>query len=275
VQGEWPSHPELLDWLATEFVQSGWDIKHIQKLIVLSATYRQSSAAAPALFARDPENRLLARGPRIRLQAEFIRDLALSASGLLNPDIGGKSVTIYQPENLWEEIGYRSDGLYQKFTLSQGRDLYKRSLYTYWKRTVPPPSFALFDAPSRETCTVYRPRTNTPLQALALMNDPTYLESARKLAEHIMTDGGATIEQRLTYAFRLATSRKPTVKEIAVLQKVFTDQLAAFRKDPEQAKKLLGVGMAPRNEKLDPAELAAWTMIASVILNLDETMTKG
>ena len=299
-QGELPSHPELLDWLASEFVgqasqpdQSrttsgervglgsptyGWDIKHLQRLIVTSATYRQASRVTPALTARDPENRLMARGPRHRLSAEGIRDLALSVSGLLQHKIGGPSVSPYQPPGLWEELMARADGknwTAQEYSQSHGADLYRRTMYTFWKRTCPPAQLATFDAPDRETCTVRRARTNTPLQALVLMNDPTYVEASRKLAERILLEGGVTTDDRIAFAFRLTTARKPTARELGVLRRVFEQQLARFQADPTAAMKLLSVGETPRNEKLASAELAAWSAVASVILNLDETVTKG
>ncbi len=279
-QGEWPSHPELLDWLASEFIESGWDVKHMQRLIVTSAAYRQSSAVTPALLAKDPENRLLARGPRLRLQVEFIRDQALAISGLLNPAIGGASVSPYQPAGIWEELAYRADGknfTAQEYSQSHGRDLYRRTMYTFIKRTAPPPSLVTFDAPDRETCTVRRARTNTPLQALILMNDPTYVEASRKLAERIMTEppAAASREDRIIFAFRLATARPPTLDELKLLRKVFDTQLATYRANTAAAVKLLSVGESPRDERLDPAELAAWTVVAQVILNLDETVTKG
>jgi hypothetical protein len=283
-QGELPSHPELLDWLAVEFMSPSqgqtipkWDVKALMKLIVTSATYRQSSAVTPALFARDPENRLLARGARLRLQAEFIRDQALAVSGLLNGKIGGASVSPYQPPGLWEELASRLDGknwTAQTYVQSHGPDLYRRTMYTFWKRTSPPPTLTTFDAPDRETCTVRRARTNTPLQALVLMNDPTYVEASRKLAERMMTEA-VNPEDRITFAFRLATARRPTTTEVAVLRRIFEEELAVYRKDGKAALKLLSVGEAKRNEKLDVAELAAWATVASVILNLDETLTKG
>jgi hypothetical protein len=277
VQGERPSHPELLDWLATEFIRTGWNVKELQKLIVMSAAYRQSSKVTPQLLARDPENRLLARGPRLRLQAEFIRDQALAVSGLLNGDIGGKSVSPYQPPGLWEELMSRADGANwtaQTYVQDHGKDLYRRTMYTFWKRTSPPPTLATFDAPDRETCTVRRARTNTPLQALVLMNDPTYVEASRKLAERLMTEA-KTVEDRITLAFRLATARRPSENELQVLRKLFTAEHEMYRKDGAGALKLLSVGEARRNPKLDTAELAAWATVASVILNLDETVTKG
>ena len=278
-QGEAPSHGELLDWLAVEIKEKGWDVKGMIRILVTSATYRQSSAAPPELLSKDPENRLLARGPRYRLTAEFVRDQALAVSGLLDGRMGGVSVFPYQPAGLWEELMARSDGdqfTAQKYVQSHGADLYRRSMYTFWKRTSPPPSLAAFDAPDRETCTVRRGRTNTPLQALVLMNDPTYVEAARKMAERVMNEAaGATPEERIAFAFRLATARKPAAEEAAVLRKIYDAQLAHFRSTPEAASKLLTVGESPRDEKLDPADLAAWTTVASTILNLDETITKG
>ena len=306
-QGEPPSHPELLDWLAAEFMgirnsevgsrnddpavpkAIGWDVKQLQRLIVTSATYRQSSKHSdvrqdiPTSDLRlpnsnDPENRLLARGPRHRLPAEGIRDLALSVSGLLQHKIGGPSVSPYQPAGLWEELMARADGknwTAQEYSQSHGADLYRRTMYTFWKRTCPPAQLATFDAPDRETCTVRRARTNTPLQALVLMNDPTYVEASRKFAERILLEGGTTADERLTFAFRLATSRRPTPRELTVLRRVFDQQRARFQADPSAAAKLLSVGESPRTEQLPAQELAAWAALANVILNLDETVTKG
>jgi hypothetical protein len=277
-QGERPSHPELLDFLATEFIGCDWDVKKLQRLIVTSATYRQSSAVRPDLHAHDPENRLLARASRLRLPAEFIRDQALSVSGLLNGEIGGHSVSPYQPPGLWEELASRLDGANwtaQTYVQSKGRDLYRRSMYTFWKRTSPPPTLTTFDAPDRETCTVRRARTNTPLQALILMNDPTYVEASRKLAERILSEGGADAEVRIAFAFRLVTARPPRPTEVAVLRKVLDEQLAAYHRDTQAALKLLKVGEAPRQQKFQAAELAAWSVLASILLNLDETITRG
>ena len=271
-QGEAPSHPELLDWLAVEFVKSGWDTKAIIRTIVRSATYRQESQATPALVERDPENRLLARGPRFRLPAEMIRDQALTAAGLLYEKQGGPAVKPYQPDGLWEQLSVIDDKkLYER---SKGADLYRRSLYTYWKRTVPPPALATFDAPTREFCTVRRPLSTTPLQALALLNDETYVEAARKLAERMMTEGGKLPAERLRYGFRLAASRPPTASEFALLQSGWERRRAIYAKDRAAAGKLLAAGESPRNTALDAAELAAYTTVASVLLNLDEVITK-
>jgi hypothetical protein len=274
VQGEPPVHPELLDWLATEFVRSGWDVRAMQRLIVTSAAYRQSSKVTRALLEKDPENRLLARGPRGRLPAEMIRDTALAASGLLNDQIGGPSVFPYQPNGLWEEMAFGEGFSAQSYEQSHGKDLYRRGMYTFWKRTVPPASLATFDAPDREKCTARRALTNTPLQALALLNDPTYVEASRALAERALLEGGKDVNARLAYAFRLATARKPSDKETNVLRALLGARLASFRRDKPSAIKLLSVGESPRDVRLDAAELAAWTTVASVIFNLDETITK-
>lgn len=276
-QGEWPSHPELLDWLATEFIQSGWDVKALQKRIVMSATYRQSSRMTPEMFERDPENRLLARGPRFRLKAEFIRDQALQLAGLLGTDIGGRSVNPYAPGDLWGELSQRSDSgnwTAQFFVQDHGADLYRRSMYTFWKRTSPPPQMSTLDAPDREVCTVRRPRTNTPLQALVLMNDPTYIEASRKFAERLLL-AARTEDERLALAFRTATGRTASDRELAALRKVYAEQLARYRKNVASAVELLKVGEAPYDNRFNLSELAAWTMVASTLLNLDETMTKG
>ena len=274
VQGEPPVHPELLDWLATEFVRTGWDIRAMQRLIVTSATYRQSSKVTEALLEKDPENRLLARGPRFRMPAEMIRDTALAASGLLNDEIGGPSVLPYQPKGIWEELAFGDGFSAQSYEQSHGKDLYRRGMYTFWKRTAPPASLATFDAPDREKCTGRRALTNTPLQALVLLNDPTYVEAARALAQRTLLEGGTNEKSRMAYAFRLATARKPSGKETGVLRKLLETELAAFTKNPQAATKLLDVGESARDKRLNPTELAAWTTVASVILNLDETVTR-
>ena len=269
-QGERPVHPELLDWLASEFVESGWDVKALLKTIVTSATYRQASKVTPELIERDPENRLLARGPRYRLPAGTIRDQALAVSGLLVDEIGGPSVRPYQPEGLWVELTF-ADAKYQPDT---GDKLYRRSLYTYWKRTVAPPAMMTFDATDRETCTVRETRTNTPLQALNLMNDVTYVEASRKLAERMMTAGGATPDERIAHGFRLALARTARPKEQGVLRGVFERFRDKYADDPDAAAKLLAEGESEYDESLDKAELAAYAGIASLILNLDEAVTK-
>ena len=272
VQGEQPSHPALLDWLATEFMGNGWNVKKLQRLIVTSSTYRQSSKLTPELVARDPENRLLARGPRFRVDGEVVRDTALFVSGLLVDKQGGKSVKPYEPSGLWEAVSFNNS---QKYVPDKGEGQYRRSLYTYWKRQSPPPNMLLFDAPTREYCVVRRPRTNTPLQALALMNDPQFVESSRAFAQRMMLEGGKTEKDRIAWAFREATSRKPGVDETKVLLDVYQKELADFRKDEAAAEKLMSVGSFRANSDLDKAELAAWTTVASMILNLDETVTKN
>ncbi len=272
-QGDAPSHPQLLDWLATEF-RSGWDVKGLQRLIVTSATYRQSSRVTPELLEKDPENRLLARASRFRLSAEAVRDNALAASGLLNRQIGGASVFPYQPGGLWKEMAYGEKYTAQYYQQSQGQDLYRRTMYTFWKRTIPPPTLVAFDAPDRETCTVRRARTNTPLQALILMNDPTYVEAARVLAERIMKQARLAVDERIGLAFRLTTARQPTTVEVAILRRIFEAQLAENQSDPKSAALLLQVGESSFDQSLDRRELAAWTAVTSSILNLDETITR-
>ncbi|APZ94254.1 DUF1553 domain-containing protein [Fuerstiella marisgermanici] len=271
-QGEWPSHPELLDWLAVEFRESGWDTKHILKLIVMSATYQQDSRITKKGMERDPENRLLARGPRFRLDAEAVRDNALAISGLLRNRAGGPSVKPYQPAGLWEAVSYGGDLSYQP---DNGEGLYRRSLYTYWKRQSPPPALLAFDAPTRETCTVNRPRTNTPLQALVLMNDVTYVEAARAMAQRIMELPSGNTADRIEFAFRLATARTPVAKETQVLQRIYEQQLKRFENNPQAALDLLSAGESQRDPSLDTAHHAAWTTVASMILNLNETITKN
>jgi hypothetical protein len=272
-QGEPPSHPELLDWLATELVRTGWDIKAMQRLIVTSATYRQSSRASKELIERDPENRLLARGPRFRLPAEVVRDNALAISGLLNDKIGGPSVYPYQPEGLWEEMAFGQGFSGQTYTPSSGADLYRRGMYTIWKRTVPPPTLTIFDAPDREKCTARRGVTNTPLQALALLNDPTYVEAARALAQRALRTGGKSDRERVDFAFKLATARTPDQQERDVLLSSLQEFRSTYRQDQSQASKLLSIGELKTDSRLDAREVAAWTTLASMILNLDETIT--
>jgi len=274
LQGEQPSHPALLDWLAVEFIESGWNEKRFHKLLVMSATYRQSSRVTAEKLAADPQNRLLSRGPRFRLDAEVIRDQALALSGLMVDEIGGKSVRPYQPAGLWKPVGFGGSNT-SVFKQDTGAKLYRRSMYTFWKRTSPPPTMTTFDAPDRETCQVRRARTNTPLQALVLMNDVQFIESARKFAERVMSEGGTDVDQRLTFAFRSVLARQPTASERESLTGLYADHLAEFKEHPELAGKLLSAGESPRNESLDVNELSAWTMLAHLLLNLSETVTKG
>ncbi len=273
-KGEWPSHPELLDWLAVDFMQSGWDVKRLVRMLVTSATYRQDSAVTARLVQADPENRLLARGPRHRLDAEELRDSALYLGGLLNLKMGGRGVRPYQPPGIWEAVGYTTSDT-AKYTQDKGEALYRRSLYTFWKRTAPPPSMTTFDAPSRESCAPRRERTNTPLQALLLMNDPQYFEAARHLGHRMLRQGGATDAERLRYGFRLATARPPTEAEAAVLARALDEQRGRFAPDPEAAKKVADAGESPAPSDVPAAELAAYAMVANLLLNLDEVVTQN
>jgi hypothetical protein len=269
VQGELPSHPELLDWLATELIRRQWDLKQLHRVIMLSAAYRRSSAATNEQLAADSENRWLARGPRFRLSAEMIRDQALAASGLLVEQLGGPSVKPYQPADLWKDLA--TDNTYVQ---DHGEKLYRRSLYTYWKRTVAPPAMTTFDAATREACQVRASRTNTPLQALTLMNDVTYVEAARVLAQRVLCEAGPTVDERLSGVFRLCTARQPKPDELALLRRALEYHGDRFRHDSAAAKRLLGQGEYPRPAPLDPAELAAYTTVANLILNLDEVVCR-
>ncbi|MEK0448544.1 MAG: hypothetical protein RL088_812 [Verrucomicrobiota bacterium] len=273
-QGEPPSHPELVDWLASEFISSGWNTKAMLRMLVTSATYRQSSKQLPAAHERDPDNRLLARGPRFRLQGEFVRDQALAVSGLLVRKIGGPSVKPYHPPGLYEQVVNQKDNPKATYTQDKGEALHRRSLYTYWKRSVPNPAMLLFDAPFRETCTLRRPRTNTPLQALNLLNDPTYVEAARFLAQRMLREGGDYSESRLEFGFRLVTARSPRPAEMEILRASLERTLRDFRSDPAGAAMLLKVGEAATDAALDVVELASYTALASTLLNLDETVMR-
>jgi hypothetical protein len=269
-QGGQPSHPELLDWLAREFIDSGWDVKRMVRLLVTSGTYRQSSQASPERLAGDPSNVLLARGPARRLTAEMLRDQALAVSGLLAERVGGSSVRPYQPEGLWE-VAMNAP----RYDQSHGPDLYRRSLYTFWKRTVPPPSLQTFDAPEREYCVVRRLATNTPLQALVLLNDPTYVEASRKLAERLLRETPDSVPARVAHAYALVLGRAPTAAEAKTLARLYNRSLSAYRADRAAAEKLLSVGESPRDKTADPAILAAWATVAGALLNTDEAITRG
>ena len=272
-QGEWPSHPELLDWLATEFQANHWDVKSLVRLIVTSATYRQSSNVTPELLARDPQNRLLARGPRFRLDAEEIRDNALFVSGLLVETMGGRSVRPYQPPGIWEAVAYTTSNT-AKFAADHGDSLYRRSVYTFWKRTAAPPYLTVFDAPSREKYCTRRETTDTPLQALVTMNDPQYVEAARHLGARMMTSHPDPAH-RLDYGFRLVTARHPTSYERDILKTTLEKYVRQYHQDAAAAGKLLAVGDSPNDPKLNPSELAAYTMVGSLLLNLDEVLNKN
>ena len=273
VQGEPPTHPLLLDWLASELIRLKWDVKAFQRMIVTSATYLESSKLTPALLEKDPANLLLARGPRLRLPAEMIRDQALAVSGLLVGSVGGPSVKPYQPAGIWDEIAGGSTGAYKKgYEQGTGARLYRRSLYSFWRRTIHPPGMEVFDAPSREVCTSRRERTNTPLQALTLMNDVTYVEAARALAQRLIREGGPTDEDRVEFGFRLVTSRRPEPAEIEVLRRGLERHRSAYENDPAAAAKLVKVGESALGPEMDPVELAAHTALANGLLNLDETI---
>ncbi len=269
-QSEPPSHAQLLDWLATEFMRQQWDMKAMHKLIVMSATYCQSSRVTPELVQRDPYNRLLARGPRVRLEAEMIRDQALAASGLLSRKVGGPSVMPPQPEGLWQVV-YSGDN----WITSKGEDKYRRGLYTFWRRTNPHPVMTTFDAPSREFCVVKRSRSDTPLQALALLNDPACIEAAQALARRMTTEAGKNNEDRAAYGLRLCLSRAPRGQELERLLALYEQELARFKQNAEAAEKMATSELGKAPEGMSLAELAAWTVVANVLLNMDEMITKG
>jgi hypothetical protein len=271
-QGEPPTHPEVLDWLAVDFRDSGWDVKRLFKLIVTSATYRQSAQTTPEKIARDPDNRLLARGPRFRMDAEMVRDYALFASGLLRPDIGGPSAKPYQPSNIWETVAMEESNT-RFYKQDHGSDLYRRSVYTFWKRAAPPPSMDIFNAPSREVCTVRRERTNTPLQALVTMNDEQFVEAARVLAQNAL-EANRHFEGQVNYMARRLLARAVDKQEMAVLDKSYRDFLTYYIAAPADASKLLTTGESPHHAKLAPAKFAAMTMVANEMMNLDEVLVK-
>ena len=271
-QGALPTHPELLDWLAADFMESGWDVKRAIKQIVMSATYRQSSRSTNDLHKKDPDNEFLARGPSHRLQAEIIRDLALEASGLLVKTIGGESVKPYQPKGLWSEKNQFSEVL-KFYVQDHGEKLYRRGLYTFWRRTSPPPPMAMLDAPTRDNCTVRRQKTNTPLQALVLLNAPQFTETSRKLAERTSLE---TINEteRIVMAYRLLTSLTPDHETTQDLTSLYREQKDHFKQNPDLATKLLSVGESPPDPTLEPGALAALTVVCNTILNFDETIVK-
>ncbi len=269
-QGTLPTHPKLLDWLAVELIESGWDVKHVVRLIVTSSTYRQASQADAAVLEKDPENRWLARQGRFRIEAELVRDTALAASGLLVPTIGGPSVKPYQPAGYWQHLNFPR----RKWVAEEGEDQYRRGLYTYWQRTFLHPGLLAFDAPSREECTARRPRSSTPLQALVLLNDPTYVEAARVLAARMIRQGGSAAADRIALAYRRALAREPRPEEVELLTALLVRHRGEYTRDPSAANELLAVGDAPVPEGVDRVELAAWTSVARSILNLHETITR-
>jgi hypothetical protein len=270
-QGDSPSHPDLLDWLAVGFREQGWDMKQLVRQLVTSAAYRQSAAVSPELLAKDPENRLLARGPRFRLDPEVIRDSALFVSGLLNPKVGGKGVRPYQPDNIWEPVGFSGSNT-ARYTRDTGEALYRRSLYTFWKRTAPPPAMTTFDAPPRESFCLRRERSNTPLQALVLLNDIQHVEAARHFAQRILAEGGSSDSERLAFAWRCAVGRSPSPAESGVVLEALQKHRTRFQAAPEDASKLITFGESKPAADLAPPELAAWTLTANLLLNLDEAL---
>jgi hypothetical protein len=275
-QGDLPSHPELLDWLAVTFCESGWDIKHLIKLIVTSESYCQSSkqGAEAALRESDPANKWVSRGPRHRLPAEVIRDQILAASGLLVRKVGGPAVKPYHPPGLYEQVVAQRDNPKATYTQGHGEDLYRRSLYTYWKRSVPHPAMLVFDAPFREVCSMRRSRSNTPLQALNLMNDPTYVEASRFLAQRMISEGGNTTESRISHGFRLLLAREPDGRERKVLVAAFERALRDFNADPTAATQFLEIGETKNSTTVPAPEHAAFATVASTLINLDEAITK-
>jgi len=273
-QGELPSHPELLDWLAVSFRESGWDVKQLVKQIVTSAAFRQASHVTPELIQRDPENRLIARGPRFRLDAEQLRDNALFVSGLINLQMGGRGVNPYQPPNIWEPVGFVGSNT-ANYRQDSGPALYRRSIYVFFKRTAPPPFMANFDAPNREAFCTQRDRSNTPLQALQLMNDIQHFEAARALAQRLLSEGGPTPQDRIAYGYRLVLARRPAPEEAAVVQTLLDKQLDRYRQDPAAASQAIRVGESAPQAGVNESELAAYTLVANLLLNLDETVTRN
>jgi hypothetical protein len=270
VQGQWPTHPKLLDWLAVEFVESGWDTKHMIRLMVTSGTYRQSSKATEALRERDPYNRLFARQSRFRLQAETVRDNALAVSGLLVQKIGGRSVRPYQPPGYWQHLNFP----HRTWQQGTGDELYRRGLYTHWQRTFLHPSLSAFDAQSREECVAERPRSNTPQQALVLLNDPTYVEAARTLATRILRQQIDDDPKRIVWMFQQVLQRDPSAKEQAILGTLKKKHEAQYKSDAAAAAALIAVGSGKAPEDIDAVQLAAWTSVARVVLNMHETITR-
>jgi hypothetical protein len=273
VSGELPSHPELLDWLAVEFRESGWDMKQFFRLLVTSATYRQAAITTPDKLEKDPQNRLLSRWPRFRMDGEMVRDYALAASGLLVPKIGGPSVKPYQPPGVWEAVAMLGSNT-RDYKPDTGESLYRRGLYTFWKRSAPPALLDIFNAPSREVCTVRRERTNTPLQALATLNDPTFVEAARQLAQHALKSGGKTMEARCNFLALRLLSRPFRSDELTLVQQSLADLLAYYQSHEEDARKLIDVGETKPDATMDAATLAAWTMLTNELMNLDEVLNK-
>ena len=272
-QGSLPTHPQLLDWLAVDFMDTDWDLKELLKKMVMSSTYRQSPRIRPDALQKDYDNTYYGRSSNNRLTAEMIRDHVLAISGLLNTEIGGPPVKPYQPAGVWKAVA-NTIGEY-KYRQSQGNLVHRKSLYTYWKRTIPPPSMITLDASTRDKCTVKRQATNTPLQSLVLLNDPQYVEASRILAERMMKEGGLDVEARIIFAFRLATSRSPNAAELGELVDLYDQQIQYYSQTPEASAALFSIGDSLVDSDIDNIKLAASTIIASTIINLDETVRKG
>jgi hypothetical protein len=272
IMGAAPSHPELLDWLAVSFVESGWDVKAFYKMLVSSATYRQSARTTPMKLQKDPHNALLSRGPRFRMDAEMVRDYALAASGTLSSKMGGPSTRPYQPEGVWDVVGLPG-GDTRNYVQDKGENLYRRTLYNFWKRMAPPPNLEAFNAPSREVCTVRRERTNTPLQALVTLNDPQFVEAARRLAEDAIAKT-SNDEEALEHVAKRVLLRSLRTPEQAILKSSLGELIAFYQGHPEEAKALITVGDTPASAAIPPEKLAAWTMLANQVFNLDETLNK-
>jgi hypothetical protein len=270
-QGDLPTHPELLDWLAVTFRKSGWNVKGLLKTMVMSATYRQSSVPTKQNKVQDPDNKLFSRAPSYRLSAEMIRDNALAASGLLVRKVGGKSVYPYQPAGVWEALAVRNAVKYEQ---GKGESLYRRSLYTIWKRSSPHPAMINFDVPDRYMCSIRRQKTSTPLQALVLLNDVQYVEASRVLGERMLKQAGSTPEARITFAFRSLTSRFPRPDELTILKDLYQEELQDFNRNPGRAEKLLQEGEYQRDKTLRPAELATCAVVANTLMNFDEFVIK-
>jgi len=272
-QGELPSHPELLDWLAVEFRESGWDVKKLYRLLLTSATYRQVAVTTPAKLEIDPANRLLSRGPRFRMDAEMLRDYALAASGLLNPAIGGPPVKPYQPEGVWEAVAMLGSNT-RFYRRDSGDKLYRRSLYTFWKRSAPPPALEIFNAPTRENCAVNRERTNTPLQALVRMNDVQYVEAARRLAQGAMLADPSNRDRQIHRLSSALLLRDLNQRELGIVRTAHAEYLGFYTQHLDSARELISQGESKADTSLNPAELAAMTMTASQLMNLDEVLVK-
>jgi hypothetical protein len=272
ITGEFPIHPELLDWLAVEFREGGWDVKRLFRLMVTSATYRQAATATPEKLTKDSANRLLSRGPRFRMDAEMVRDHALAASGLLVQQIGGPSVRPYQPEGVWEAVAMEGSDT-RNYVRDKGEGLYRRSMYWFWKRSAPPASMDIFNAPSRENCCVKRERTNTPLQALVTLNDPQFVEAARVLADRALELAAGDDDQRLEFIAERLLARRFSADELPVVKKSLADLAAWYAAHPDEAKQLITVGDS-KPRATDAVQLASWTMLTNELMNLDEVLCK-